>query len=60
MCDTYMKPKARIWNVFYILRNTFVSFFHIKKAIIFPDLKATISRVIQIQAPEKAPRGPGH
>ena len=55
-----MKPKARIWNVFYILRNTFVSFFHIKKAIIFPDLKATISRVIQIQAPEKAPRGPGH
>lgn len=44
MCDTYMKPKASIWNVFYSVTNMFASLFilRIEKLIIFPKLKNSV------------------
>lgn len=48
MCDTYMKPKARIWNVFYILTNLFASFLvlRLESLIIYQELKKSVYKVI--------------
>lgn len=47
MCDTYMKPKARIWNVLYILRNLFASFFILKmeRLLFFKNLKTAFTKL---------------
>lgn len=39
-----MKPRARIWNVFYILTNVFAPFFtlSVEKLIIFEELKKKV------------------
>lgn len=47
MCDTYMKPKARIWNVLYSLRNIFTSFFILKmeRLLFFKNLKIVFTKL---------------
>lgn len=57
MCDTYMKPKARIWNVFYTLRNIFASFFILKmeRLLFFKNLKIAFTKLYKYKLSRRLP-----